>query len=83
MRAKSRVWFWDGNALTDVEQDGRGFKNLVIDILQRYVGSHVLLNKVLREDNWECVILREHDARELRRCSERERSSREAPNRKE
>ena len=48
--------------MTDVEQDGRGFENLVIDILQRYVGNHVLLDKVLRKDNWESGSLRKHDA---------------------
>jgi glutaredoxin-related protein len=52
--------------LTDVDQDACGFKNLVIDILQRYVGDHVLLNEVLRKDNWESGSLREHDAWDFR-----------------
>jgi hypothetical protein len=50
------------NALTDVDQDACSFENLVIDILQRYVGIHVLLNVLLRRDNRESESLREHDA---------------------
>jgi hypothetical protein len=83
MKTKPRICFGSKNALTDVDQDACSFENLVIDSLHRYVGIHVLLNEVLGKDNWERGSLREHDAWELRRCSERERAGREAPNRKE
>jgi hypothetical protein len=50
------------NALTDVDQDACSFENLVIDILQRYVGIHVLLDGLLGKENRESESLREHDA---------------------
>jgi hypothetical protein len=52
----------NSNALTDVDQDTCSFENLVIDILQRYVGIHVLLDGLLRKDNRKSESLREHDA---------------------
>jgi hypothetical protein len=82
MRTNARVCVWNSSALTDIDQNACGFKNLVIDILQRYVGNHILLNEVLRKDNWESGSLREHDARDFRGdVVGRERTSgREAPN---
>ena len=66
MRTEARVCFGNRDALTDVDQNACSFKNLVIDILQRYVGNHVL-DKVLRKDDWESGSLRKHDAWEFER----------------
>jgi hypothetical protein len=62
MRTKARVGVLSSNALTDVDQDACSFENLVIDILQRYVGIHVLLDGLLGKENRESESLREHDA---------------------
>lgn len=84
MGNKLRVWFGDMDALTDVDQDACSFENLVIDVLNRYVGIHVLANVVLGRDNWDSGSLREHVARNFGKgVIRRKRSDREAPNREE
>ena len=53
---------WDMDAVTDVDQDACSFKNLKIDVLNGYVGIHVLANVVLGKDNWDSGSLRKHVA---------------------
>lgn len=55
------------NVLTDVEQDTRSLKNLVIDVLREYVEIHVVLEgDVVGKDDWGSGEFRQHDARDFR-----------------